>query len=54
MLMGLDEAVCDHEVGSFELTDLKRETDRGLFVVEIQGVYDTQLVVLQVPSSAAN
>ena len=54
VLAWLDEAVCDHQVGSLELTYLERKADWGLFVVEIQSVYDTQLVVLEVPSSSTD
>jgi len=35
ILNRLNKSICDHEIGPFELTELKRKTDRSLFVIEV-------------------
>jgi len=35
VLIWLNESICDHKIGSFELTELERTTDRSLFIIEV-------------------
>lgn len=54
VLNRLNKSICDHQIGSFKLAELKWKTDRSLFVIQIKSVNDAEFIVFDMPRSPSH